>query len=306
MKCIQVLALALCVGLAAVPANAAEVGDPAAALEISKWVKGGPVDLEAVRGKKVVVVEFWATWCGPCRTSIPHLTEMAEKYKKDVLFVGVTREEADVVEPFVEKMGKKMDYAVAIDKDGKTNAGYMTAYGQGNIPHAFIVDRQGKMAWNAHPMTSDFEEALKAVIAGTFDAAAAKAERAEAERIKNLTSEYFTLSGKEKANARYAEIEKEFLKHIWKSSSQLDTVAWNIASRDWKYQNLEFALRAVEQACELTKNKDASVLETYARVYWEMDRKAEAIKYQEKAVAQATSDREKEARKKTLDKFQSE
>src|ERR1041385_6120947 len=68
---------------------AGALGDPAAPLVISEWVKGKPVDLAAAKGKEVVVVEFWATWCGPCRTSIPHLTEMQKKFK-DVRFVGVS------------------------------------------------------------------------------------------------------------------------------------------------------------------------------------------------------------------------
>ena len=61
-----------------VTAASLSVGDAAPALKASKWVKGGAVaKLEA---DKTYVVEFWATWCGPCRVSIPHLTEMAHKY----------------------------------------------------------------------------------------------------------------------------------------------------------------------------------------------------------------------------------
>ena len=117
---IFVLAVALAVPLS-FPCAAAKLGDPAAKLEISEWVKGKPVDLAKLKGKKVAVVEFWATWCPPCRTSIPHLTEMQKKYKKDVVFIGVSKEDAKTVKPFVEKYGDTMNYTVAVDKDGKTS-----------------------------------------------------------------------------------------------------------------------------------------------------------------------------------------
>ena len=80
----------------ALSAVSAELGDPAAPLQIAEWVKGKPVDLAADKGKKIFVVEFWATWCGPCRASIPHLTEMQKKFKdKNVVFIGVSVWEND-------------------------------------------------------------------------------------------------------------------------------------------------------------------------------------------------------------------
>ena len=112
-----------CLIAAAIAAQAAaELGDAAAPLQIAEWIKGKPVDLAAAKGKQIVLVEFWATWCGPCRTSIPHLTEMQKRFK-DVVFVGVSDEDAQTVKKFVTKMGDKMDYTVAIDTDRKTSAG---------------------------------------------------------------------------------------------------------------------------------------------------------------------------------------
>jgi thiol-disulfide isomerase/thioredoxin len=162
------LSLAFAAGFVAqaAPKGKAALGDPAAPLKIAEWVKGKPVDLAAAKGKQVVVVEFWATWCGPCRTSIPHLTEMQKKFK-DVIFIGVSTEEAGDVKPFVKKMGDKMDYAVAVDDDGKTSAGYMEAYGINGIPHAFVVDKAGNVVWQGHPMDG-LEETLADIVAGKF------------------------------------------------------------------------------------------------------------------------------------------
>src|SRR5207247_6903034 len=68
------------------------IGDPAPAIQVKEFVKGAPVtSLE--KGKRYVV-EFWATWCGPCRVSIPHLTEMQKKHP-EFTFVGVSVWEKD-------------------------------------------------------------------------------------------------------------------------------------------------------------------------------------------------------------------
>lgn len=159
--------LALAVpGVAALPA---EIGDPAAPLQIAEWIKGNAVSLADAKEKKILVVEFWATWCTPCRQSIPHLTELQKKYRdKGVVFIGVSDEKPSVVKPFVEKMGDKMDYTVAIDDQRQTSKGYMEAYEQDGIPHAFVVDKQGRVVWQGHPM-GKLEAALDDLIAGKLD-----------------------------------------------------------------------------------------------------------------------------------------
>jgi len=133
-------------------------GEPAAALAVAHWVKGEAVDVSS----GVHVVEFWATWCPPCLTSIPHLTALQEKYAdRGVNIIGVSDEELDTVEPFVEKMGDKMAYTVAID--GGISKDYMEKYNIGGIPHAFVV-KNGEIVWHGHPMAkleAAIEDALK-------------------------------------------------------------------------------------------------------------------------------------------------
>ena len=174
-KIIVPLALAFVV---ATTSLGGELGSAAAPLKISEWVKGQAVDLAAVKGKQMVVVEFWATWCPPCRTSIPHLTEMQKKFK-DVIFIGVTDEASDVVKKFVTKMGDKMDYVVAIDDERKTSDGYMKEFDINGIPHAFIVDKEDRIVWQGHPMAG-LDTALEQLVAGKYDLAAEKAKAKEA------------------------------------------------------------------------------------------------------------------------------
>ena len=185
----RLLALPLSTLLAAVSLGA-QLGDPAPALDIKEWIQGGPVDLAAGKGKTVHVVEFWATWCGPCRTSIPHLTELQKRFKdKGVVFIGVSNEKSDVVKKFVTKMGDKMDYAVAID-GGKTSEGYMEAFNINGIPHAFVVDKEGRIIWQGHPMAG-LDTTLEKVVSGKYDLAAAKAESAKraAEEEKEMAAQ---------------------------------------------------------------------------------------------------------------------
>lgn len=161
------------------PLMALEIGEKAPSLEKITWVKGQAV----TTGSAVTVVEFWATWCGPCIKGIPHLTELQKKYAAKVNIVGISQEDEATVKPFVAKMGEKMDYHVGI-ADKKSYSTYME--GINGIPHAFLVDKSGTVVWHGHPMTIDVP--LSQVVAGTFDAAKSAAiTKAEGEIEKLLS-----------------------------------------------------------------------------------------------------------------------
>ncbi|HEX7861919.1 MAG TPA: redoxin domain-containing protein [Verrucomicrobiae bacterium] len=172
--------LSLGAALLVLAAQAADLGESAAELKIAKWVKGEPVQISDGGDKHIYVVEFWATWCPPCRTSIPHLTEIQNRFKdKNVTIIGITDEKESTVKPFVNNLGSKMDYRVAID-EGATAKGYMQAYGINGIPHAFIVQDK-KVIWHGHPMAG-LDKTLEEVVAGKYDINKAKA-RFKAESI---------------------------------------------------------------------------------------------------------------------------
>jgi thiol-disulfide isomerase/thioredoxin len=169
---------------AAEPKITLKMGDPAPKLQVGKWIQGDAVT--EFEKDKVYIVEFWATWCGPCRATIPHLNELHKKFKdKGLVVIGQNcweRDEAGVPD-FVKEMGEKMTYRVALDDTGKDERGYMAinwmqASGQQGIPSAFIVGKDQKIAWIGHPGQLD-EKLLEDVLAGTFDVAKAMKQKEE-------------------------------------------------------------------------------------------------------------------------------
>jgi thiol-disulfide isomerase/thioredoxin len=165
---------------------ALSIGSKAPIPEISDFVRGEkPTFFEP---GKVYVIEFWATWCPPCRQSMPHLTKLAEDMKsKGVVIVGVSDEKVETVRTFLEKdeWKQKARYTLATDPDRSTHKAYMEASGQGGIPTAFIV-KEGVVQWIGHPMEMDAP--LAKIVDGTWDPKTAKQtfEDSVAEEMKAM------------------------------------------------------------------------------------------------------------------------
>jgi len=171
------------------------VGDAAPAIQADKWLQGDEV--KKFEKDRVYVVEFWATWCGPCIVMMPHMSDLQQQYKKDVTFVGFSSKDPgnteEKVVAFVKKRGPKLKYTFAYEDGRATNEAWMKAAGRNGIPCSFVVDRAGKIAFIGHPMYLD--TVLPKVVSGKWDAKADGERVAEIE--KEVSAVFKAMSGKD-------------------------------------------------------------------------------------------------------------
>ncbi|QQS35267.1 MAG: TlpA family protein disulfide reductase [Ignavibacteriales bacterium] len=110
-----------------------------------KSTTGKTVKLSEYKGK-IVILDFWATWCGPCRKGIPDLIDLQNKYKNDLVVIGISVDQDRTkkeVEPFIKNYGINYPIVYFDDKVIKDYGGIQS------IPTSFIIDKEGNIT-NRH------------------------------------------------------------------------------------------------------------------------------------------------------------
>lgn len=291
------------------PAIKAKTGDRAAPLVGLTYLKGAPVTFEKGR---VYLVEFWATWCGPCVANMPHLTKLQKKYRDQGLTVIAVSidEDADKAKAFVAERGDTLGFTVAHDADGQAHENYMTAFGRRYIPCAFLVDQQGRVVWVGQPW-HEMDAVLAKVVDKTFDLPAYTKAQAE----------------KKARQQQAAEITKAYYKALHESAAIAD--ARPVAARLYKlghpdvladfaqdilYQeeegedadnsrvDFELALEFATRAHADTAGQDIRTLDIYTSALSRTGRFKQAIAAQEKVLTLLPADdsRRRESAQKRL------
>ncbi len=157
-----IVGLGVLAACAAPGATAPEIGRTAPDLRLEA-ASGAPVDLAALRGQ-VVVLNFWASWCGPCLAELPALQATYDAYRdRGATIVAVNlREEPAVVRAFVVE--QRLSMPIALDPDGLVADRYLVK----NLPVSFLIDRDGVIRErHLGPLrSSDLAQWLDGILAG--------------------------------------------------------------------------------------------------------------------------------------------
>ena len=141
---------------AALGADVLTVGSPAPAFSPEKFLSG--TEFRALEPGKVYVVEFWATWCGPCLRAMPHLAKL-QADNPDIVVVGIAGMERvrdaegreKKVNDFLQSRGGSVGFPIAVDHDGSMAIAWMNAAKKTSIPCSFVVGKDGRIAYVGHP-----------------------------------------------------------------------------------------------------------------------------------------------------------
>lgn len=139
-----------------------QAGTPAPAFQ-TRTLQGKPLSLRSLRGK-VVLLDYWATWCGPCRMATPTLESLHKQFgKRGLAIVGMSVDQTDSlaqVRPFVKHFGMTYLVTASPQANGQAAANYH-AHG---IPAQYLIDKRGIVRWSQEGFAPDEGPKLAAKI----------------------------------------------------------------------------------------------------------------------------------------------
>jgi thiol-disulfide isomerase/thioredoxin len=130
-----------------------KVGEAAPEISAKEWINfKKPLKLADLRGK-VVVVDFWATWCGPCIEGIPYLNELQRRYSgENFQLLSFVEESHQTMDSFLTK--RHIEYPIGLESSS------LDDYGITEIPDAFVIDQNGKIIWHGNSASPEMDKVI--------------------------------------------------------------------------------------------------------------------------------------------------
>jgi thiol-disulfide isomerase/thioredoxin len=288
-------------------ACAVEVGDAAPALKAKAWLQGEPLDPATVKDK-LVVVEWFATWCADSQKAVARLNRLQRLYGEKLDIVAMTEEDEAAVRKFLATYPAR--YRVALDQGVASKKVWMQFVVV--TPYAFIA-RDGKLVWTGSPERGLYP-AVADLLAGRFDPQryvklnaihfemthALKAHKTD-EVLRLLDQMIATVPEdawayglklsiyrKQHASAEARETCIAMGKHCTSDPDALAEAAKLLATAGGLYlRDMPLALSFAQRAADLTKGQEAEALEVLARCHYELGHLAKAVETQQAALGVA-------------------
>ena len=286
------------------PAAALAVGDSAPPLQVGEWVRPGPVNLLNWSGKNpkpFFLIEFWATWCEPCRAMMPHITELQNRYAgAGLVVIGVSNEHPSAIHRFIQSLGDRVGYALVTDTIHRDayNA-YMWPVGSPGIPHAFLIDRDGILVWHGIPSAKEIDARIERLAGQGYTLES----EVLVERAERLVARYFATVTRDARSGEAARLGERIVDWGSARPDLLREFAWRILTEPgFESRDVHTALLAATRAAEARPN-DFRTLETLALAHFTAGDIAEAVRCQNAAIEACPEQALRNRLKETLDTF---
>ena len=277
----------LAAGLSPASGAISTLGDPAPPLVVvTNWIKGPPLDVTT--GTNIYVVELWATWNHDHDAVIAKLNELQKTFKdQGVKVVGISEEPADNLKAYVARQQPPIEYAIAADDKRKTSLSYMLAYGQREIPHAFVIGQGGKMLWHGHPLFG-LDQVVADILAGRYRLDLA----IKMDTLREQVEQYRAITRKGDPRAR--QIGRKLIAARTNSVVLLCEFAMLVATDD-RCPNRDFALatEALDQAGKLAPTNTLRLNMTRAILLFESGQPEGGIALAKQTLASTTNSLER-------------